>query len=334
MTLSKAPWVSAFFPLSARAIMSRAGLNFLSAFLCIERIMPRACARWEAAVTRSCTKLAPWPGRVFLKRSKASSSLRTLMVSAKATSSSARVLERSSHSCVFVPQLLSSSCKNFLSSEYVAEVSERSSFSCTMATPSSPICVVFTSTVAVRAATSFVFAEVRASQDAMDASSVLMSSASCAAMVSPISFKMPVICPLCGAYCEPWDKKAARSWRSDSTMSMRSLFAKLRINCAASVCKKLPAMPFSKAAMALAMATVLVPASVLTAANATASFSRMPVASFMASSAAARSVCACARSALDCSSFSSDTVISAVTSGILVSAAVMLADKSPVPVVQ
>mmetsp|Transcript_21020 Transcript_21020/g.68075 ORF Transcript_21020/g.68075 Transcript_21020/m.68075 type:complete len:201 (-) Transcript_21020:315-917(-) len=200
MTLSKAPWVSAFFPLSARAIMSRAGLNFLSAFLCIERIMPKASARWDKAVTRSCTKLVPVLGNAFLKRSKASSSLRTLMVSAKATSSSARVLDRISHSCVLVPQLLSSSFRNFLSSEYVAEVSERSSFNCTMATPSSPICVVFASTVAVKAWTSFVFAAIKASYEAMDASSTLVSSASCAAMVSPISFKMPVICPLCGAY--------------------------------------------------------------------------------------------------------------------------------------
>mmetsp|Transcript_88537 Transcript_88537/g.239623 ORF Transcript_88537/g.239623 Transcript_88537/m.239623 type:complete len:296 (+) Transcript_88537:172-1059(+) len=200
MTLSNVPWLMAFLPLKVSAIMSRAGRRFLSAFLCMARSKDKAWERSVEAETRTCTKLALALGNVFLKRSSASSSFKTLIVSAKATSSSALVLERSSHSCVLVPQLLSSSFKNFLSSEYVAEVSERSSFSCTMATPSSPICVVFTSTVAVRAATSFVFAEVRASQDAMDASSVLMSSASCAAMVSPISFKMPVICPLCGAY--------------------------------------------------------------------------------------------------------------------------------------
>mmetsp|Transcript_98088 Transcript_98088/g.259057 ORF Transcript_98088/g.259057 Transcript_98088/m.259057 type:complete len:235 (+) Transcript_98088:680-1384(+) len=163
MTLSKAPWVSAFFPLKARAIMSRAGLNFLSAFLCIERIMPKASARWDKAVTRSCTKLVPVLGNAFLKRSKASSSLRTLMVSAKATSSSARVFWRNSHSCVLVLHDDSSSALSFWFSMRAASVSDKSFFISTMDTPSSPICAVFSSMVFDSAAISFFLATISAS---------------------------------------------------------------------------------------------------------------------------------------------------------------------------
>mmetsp|Transcript_99549 Transcript_99549/g.319507 ORF Transcript_99549/g.319507 Transcript_99549/m.319507 type:complete len:299 (-) Transcript_99549:658-1554(-) len=203
MTLSNVPWLMAFLPLKVSAIMSRAGRRFLSAFLCMARSKDKAWERSVEAETRTCTKLALELGNVFLKKSSASSSFKTLIVSAKATSSSALVLERSSHSFVLVPQLDSSSARNFLSSNMVAAVSERSSFICTMATPSSPIRVVFVSTVAVRAWTSFSLAAISASKVLTDAASVAVSSARSFAMVSPISFKIPVIWPLCGAYPEP-----------------------------------------------------------------------------------------------------------------------------------
>eukprot|EP00444_Apocalathium_aciculiferum_P001075 CAMPEP_0183399570 /NCGR_PEP_ID=MMETSP0370-20130417/12023_1 /TAXON_ID=268820 /ORGANISM="Peridinium aciculiferum, Strain PAER-2" /LENGTH=61 /DNA_ID=CAMNT_0025580743 /DNA_START=8 /DNA_END=190 /DNA_ORIENTATION=+ len=61
-----------------------------------------------------------------------------------------------------------------------------------MATPSSPIWEVFVSTVAVRAWTSFSLAAIRSEKVLMDAASVAVSSASSFAMVSPISFKIPV----------------------------------------------------------------------------------------------------------------------------------------------
>mmetsp|Transcript_40003 Transcript_40003/g.103550 ORF Transcript_40003/g.103550 Transcript_40003/m.103550 type:complete len:207 (+) Transcript_40003:344-964(+) len=107
MTLSKPPAERARLPLRVRASRSSCGRSWASALLRMKRIMPRARARCTEALTLTCTRLAPALGKVFLKRSSASSSFSTLMVSARATSSSARVLERSSHSAVFVLQLCS-----------------------------------------------------------------------------------------------------------------------------------------------------------------------------------------------------------------------------------
>mmetsp|Transcript_39998 Transcript_39998/g.103532 ORF Transcript_39998/g.103532 Transcript_39998/m.103532 type:complete len:234 (+) Transcript_39998:165-866(+) len=162
-TFSKPPWESAFLPVKASAIKSRAGRWELWARPFRSRIMERARALWEEALKRTCSKLEAAPGSVCLKRSSASSSFKTLMVSARATSSSARVFWRSSHSWVFVEQLDSSSAKNFLSSMRAASVSVRSPCISTMATPSSPICAVFASTAFEQAATSFFLAAISAS---------------------------------------------------------------------------------------------------------------------------------------------------------------------------
>mmetsp|Transcript_21012 Transcript_21012/g.68053 ORF Transcript_21012/g.68053 Transcript_21012/m.68053 type:complete len:259 (-) Transcript_21012:153-929(-) len=163
MTWSKPPCERAFLPVSVSAKRSRRGR--LSTLACwrMERIMARARVCWEVALTRTCIRLAAELGSVCLNRSRASSSFSTLMVSARATSSSARVFMRSSRSCVLVEQLFSSSARNFLSWMRADSVSVRSFFISTMATPSSPIWPVLASTVADRAATSFFLAAIRAS---------------------------------------------------------------------------------------------------------------------------------------------------------------------------
>mmetsp|Transcript_44563 Transcript_44563/g.111968 ORF Transcript_44563/g.111968 Transcript_44563/m.111968 type:complete len:261 (-) Transcript_44563:366-1148(-) len=165
MTLSKPPWVRALFPTSAKVRKSRLARSWLRAALRAPRIASSARARsLEAAVDDdTCTRLAPAPGRVFLKRSSASSSLRTLMVSARATSSSALVFLRSSHSAVFVLQLFPSSSLNFRSAANASCVSARSAFICAIATPISPIASVFDSMSVVSASTSFFLAAMSAS---------------------------------------------------------------------------------------------------------------------------------------------------------------------------
>mmetsp|Transcript_95096 Transcript_95096/g.264460 ORF Transcript_95096/g.264460 Transcript_95096/m.264460 type:complete len:244 (-) Transcript_95096:826-1557(-) len=146
MTLSKPPRLTAFLPVSASARRSKPGSSpWLEACRAL-RITATARARRCDTSSRTCTKLALAAlGKVFLNSSSASSWLRTLMVSAKATSSSARVFLRSSHSAVFVSQFFSRSARNFWSSSKAASVSARSSFICTMATPISPIWLVFIS---------------------------------------------------------------------------------------------------------------------------------------------------------------------------------------------
>mmetsp|Transcript_81432 Transcript_81432/g.205760 ORF Transcript_81432/g.205760 Transcript_81432/m.205760 type:complete len:214 (+) Transcript_81432:1056-1697(+) len=213
MTLSKPPWLMDFLPTSVSMSKLRPDRSFGNAALWALRTAWSARARTAEVVAVICTRLALAPGSVRLNKSSASSSLSTLMVSARATSSSARVLDRSSHSAVFVLQLVASSLRNSLSSAKAAWESERSSFSCTMLTPSSPICTVFASTVSVSAATSFFFAAMSPSYDLTAASSVAVASAKSFAISPPNCFKMPTISPLDGAYslpCAP-DKNETKS---------------------------------------------------------------------------------------------------------------------------
>mmetsp|Transcript_13074 Transcript_13074/g.38123 ORF Transcript_13074/g.38123 Transcript_13074/m.38123 type:complete len:233 (+) Transcript_13074:811-1509(+) len=160
MTLSNPPRLRAFLLLSASTRKSRPARWSAPARCRAARSATRAFAG-TVVLVRTCTKLAPVLGSVFLNSSRASSSFSSLMVSARATSSSERVLERSSHSLSLVAQLFSSSAKNFWSSRRAASVSERSSFICTIWTPSSPICLVLASTEALSAATSLAFAAIR-----------------------------------------------------------------------------------------------------------------------------------------------------------------------------
>mmetsp|Transcript_64506 Transcript_64506/g.165988 ORF Transcript_64506/g.165988 Transcript_64506/m.165988 type:complete len:227 (-) Transcript_64506:771-1451(-) len=123
----------------------------------------RAFARNAALLARICTKLEEALGSVFLKRSSASSSLSTLMVSARATSSSARVFLISSHSAVFVSQLFCRPSLNFVSSPSASCVSTRSFSMPEISTPRSPTRVISVSIWACSVATSFFFAAISAS---------------------------------------------------------------------------------------------------------------------------------------------------------------------------
>mmetsp|Transcript_36686 Transcript_36686/g.73009 ORF Transcript_36686/g.73009 Transcript_36686/m.73009 type:complete len:214 (-) Transcript_36686:109-750(-) len=159
MTLSKVPRPSERFP--DNIIMSRsrpAFWPFGAAASALWRMSKAPAREPIEAAALICARLAPALGMVFLNRSRASSSLSTLIVSASATSSSALTFERSSHSAVLVSQLCDSSCKNFWSAMRAASVSVKSSFICTILTPSSPICLVLDSIEALNASTSLVFA--------------------------------------------------------------------------------------------------------------------------------------------------------------------------------
>mmetsp|Transcript_105865 Transcript_105865/g.287351 ORF Transcript_105865/g.287351 Transcript_105865/m.287351 type:complete len:227 (-) Transcript_105865:763-1443(-) len=149
-----------FLPLSASMMTSRSALLLGRAAF---RRRSRARARTAADLRSTCTSAALGEGRVFLNSSRASSSLRILMVSAIATSSSWRVLLRASHSASFVAQPCSSSFSTAWSSSSCASVSERSFFSSTIETPSSPDRWVFDSICAVRASTSFFLADMSSS---------------------------------------------------------------------------------------------------------------------------------------------------------------------------
>mmetsp|Transcript_25327 Transcript_25327/g.80509 ORF Transcript_25327/g.80509 Transcript_25327/m.80509 type:complete len:234 (+) Transcript_25327:348-1049(+) len=122
-----------------------------------------ALDRRVAALACIWTKLALGLGSVFLKISSASSSFKALMVSARATSSSARVALISSHSLVLVSQLVPSSARNWVSSLRDSFVSSRSPCMPAISTPSSPTRFVSSSICSVRRATSFVFAATNAS---------------------------------------------------------------------------------------------------------------------------------------------------------------------------
>mmetsp|Transcript_57429 Transcript_57429/g.170905 ORF Transcript_57429/g.170905 Transcript_57429/m.170905 type:complete len:212 (-) Transcript_57429:583-1218(-) len=162
MTFSKPPCWRAFLPLSANTNRSNSVLCWcLGDFRAVRRAA-MAFERRADAVNSTCTKLAEL-GSVFLNSSSASSSLRTLIVSASATSSSALVLERSSHSLSFLAQVASRFARKFLSSASAAWVSSRSPFICMMLTPSSPTCIDLVSMDFVSAPTSLVLAAIRPS---------------------------------------------------------------------------------------------------------------------------------------------------------------------------
>mmetsp|Transcript_5104 Transcript_5104/g.11309 ORF Transcript_5104/g.11309 Transcript_5104/m.11309 type:complete len:301 (-) Transcript_5104:645-1547(-) len=154
----------------------------------------RVCAWLSETV---CSRLGL--GRVFLKSSNASSSLRILMVSEMATNSSLRVLVASSHSAVLVSQFLLRSARNFWFSANASEVSSMSLPMLTISTPSSPMRVVLPSMALVAAAISFSLAATSSPYAFLASSSCLEMSAKSPIMSSFICFRMPVISPLAGA---------------------------------------------------------------------------------------------------------------------------------------
>mmetsp|Transcript_69507 Transcript_69507/g.184485 ORF Transcript_69507/g.184485 Transcript_69507/m.184485 type:complete len:229 (-) Transcript_69507:790-1476(-) len=146
-----------FLPLSAysmNAIMELPPLALVAA--CSKMALARD--RTVAALMRISRKLALLDGNVFLNSSSASSSLSSLMVSARANSSCWRTLQRASHSAVFVLQPVSSSARNFLSSARDSVVSPRSFFISAIITPSSPFFWSLSSIILVRALISSVLA--------------------------------------------------------------------------------------------------------------------------------------------------------------------------------
>mmetsp|Transcript_81865 Transcript_81865/g.162571 ORF Transcript_81865/g.162571 Transcript_81865/m.162571 type:complete len:256 (+) Transcript_81865:646-1413(+) len=149
--------IDIFLPWSANAMKSRSMLPWGQASR-DARMRLNACF-FEAPLI--CTKLGLWS--VFLKRSSDSSSLRSLIVSAMATSSSDRIWLRASHSCVLEPHPASKSARNFWSSRSASSVSVRSFFMCTMLTARFPFRVIFASIALLSANTSFSLAVFNAS---------------------------------------------------------------------------------------------------------------------------------------------------------------------------
>merc|ERR1719276_377591 len=141
-----------FLPCKARAMKSSAGRRSLISFN-----MASARERMVLLVTSTCMKLGLAPGKVFLKSSSASSSLRILIVSASAASSPVRYFTFSSKSFCFEAQFLSRSSKNLASSASPSAVSPKSFFISWISTPRSPTRVSFCSIMALRASTSFFF---------------------------------------------------------------------------------------------------------------------------------------------------------------------------------
>mmetsp|Transcript_12389 Transcript_12389/g.24981 ORF Transcript_12389/g.24981 Transcript_12389/m.24981 type:complete len:301 (-) Transcript_12389:394-1296(-) len=213
-----------FLPRRARKMASSFGrLDGNSVFKLAARAA-RALARKLAAPTWTCMKLALALGNVALKSSRASSSLSTLIVSAKATSSSARNLLRSSHSFAFLSQSSFKLDENCLSASSASLVSPKSFFICAMDTPSSPILAVLVSMASDRKAFSFFLAAMSSSNERMAASSASDASLRLPPISSCNSLRIPTICPLCGEYSESdlLDRKARMVWRSSSLMSRLS----------------------------------------------------------------------------------------------------------------
>mmetsp|Transcript_130435 Transcript_130435/g.254156 ORF Transcript_130435/g.254156 Transcript_130435/m.254156 type:complete len:363 (+) Transcript_130435:819-1907(+) len=289
-TLSKTPRVIDLLPDSAKIKKFHFGWWWRPAFFRALRTRLKARDCIDRVLSTICMKLlAPALGNVFLKRSKASSSLINLMVSAKATSSLALRFDRSRNSTVLVWQFFSKLAKNASSAASALVVSSKSSFIPTNSTPSSPIRFVFSSMEEVRASTSSFLAALICSYDLIAAFSLPIASARFIAAASSICFRMPIISPLFGAYSDSCfiDRKELRTERSGSWTSAFS--NALRSTCAAPVCRKPPETPFSMAITAFFTALIVESNSVFSAANAFASFSLIRLASATAFLAAWRS---------------------------------------------
>mmetsp|Transcript_92716 Transcript_92716/g.240013 ORF Transcript_92716/g.240013 Transcript_92716/m.240013 type:complete len:259 (-) Transcript_92716:435-1211(-) len=161
---------------------------------------PKTCLACRmTSLLDTCTCSNEVLGRVFLKRSKASSSFKILMVSERATSSSDRVLDRAAHSSFFVAQFLPKSAKNLMSSAKPFFVSSRSSIMFTRSVLTLPRRAVFFSAASTRDLTSLFFAAQSFSKSSMASFSVFSISSRSFSVVSFNCFKMPTISPLAGA---------------------------------------------------------------------------------------------------------------------------------------
>mmetsp|Transcript_108465 Transcript_108465/g.280467 ORF Transcript_108465/g.280467 Transcript_108465/m.280467 type:complete len:223 (-) Transcript_108465:248-916(-) len=140
-----------FLPRIAKEIKSKRGSLCLSA--------PKTClACRTTSLLDTCTCSSDVLGRAFLKRSKASSSFKILIVCASAKSSSERVLDRTSHSPFLVAQFLSKSARNAVFLPKPFFVSSKSSTMVTRFVLTSPRRTCFVSLACIRELISASFA--------------------------------------------------------------------------------------------------------------------------------------------------------------------------------
>mmetsp|Transcript_33141 Transcript_33141/g.79917 ORF Transcript_33141/g.79917 Transcript_33141/m.79917 type:complete len:344 (+) Transcript_33141:750-1781(+) len=275
-----------FFPRSAITIKSSAGLlwafdapsSTARALACSARLLP-TCSRELG------------PGRVFLNSSRASSLLRTLMVSAMARSSSARVAFTSSYSLALVLQFLDSSSEYPVSSSSWVWVSSRSFLRVVSFTLISPARSVFSSMASVAAAISFFLAATSSSKFLADSVSVPVISSRVFSFSSFMVLRIPTTSPLEGWDAVPW-KKAVTVALSSSLRSCIFPIADSTVE-ASGVCRN-PIIPFSIAGMALPRASIIPLMLAESSWKAWFSFLRWEVASPMLCLAASRSsLCCC-----------------------------------------
>mmetsp|Transcript_143712 Transcript_143712/g.364797 ORF Transcript_143712/g.364797 Transcript_143712/m.364797 type:complete len:223 (+) Transcript_143712:183-851(+) len=222
------------------------------------------------------------------------------MVSANAVTSSARIFFSSSKTSSFEAQFFFKSAAKALSLTSDFAVSVLSLFISAISMLMSPNLSSFSMVAWVSARSSSFFARINSSYDLTAASSVAAISFKSWAISSSICLRMPTISPLAGAYsplCSP-DRNDNTSRRSPSSFSW--FFTKKARNTPAKrVCKKLPAMPFSKASTALDTDSWLALVSANSLSKAVFSFSRSAVASSTAAFAA------CLSASWEAKSFSS-----------------------------
>mmetsp|Transcript_75415 Transcript_75415/g.233995 ORF Transcript_75415/g.233995 Transcript_75415/m.233995 type:complete len:288 (+) Transcript_75415:795-1658(+) len=185
-----------FRPRNATSIRSTRGSCDATPLRCAAFNTSRASPRSCLYVTAVCKNEL---GNVFLNRSSESSLFRILMVSASATSSSARAFCTADHSFFFFSHVFARFARNCWSFARDSVVSSRSSFNVSISTPSSPTRSVFDSMAFWLVAISFSFALTNAAVDLMAFSSSAVASSSVVCMVSFICFSMPVMEPLWGA---------------------------------------------------------------------------------------------------------------------------------------
>mmetsp|Transcript_95725 Transcript_95725/g.189757 ORF Transcript_95725/g.189757 Transcript_95725/m.189757 type:complete len:435 (-) Transcript_95725:252-1556(-) len=327
ITLSNVP---PDLPCNARAMKSRRGSGILLfALAACKTAIARRFRFW--ALSLVCRKEAL--GSVFLNKSRASSSLRILMVSAIASNSSARVLVLSAHSASFVEQPFASSAKNFLSSARAFAVSSISSFISVISRPTCATRSNFDSMAAVFASSSLVLASIKSANVLIASSSVAVTSANVFSMVSFNCLRMPTISPLAGTYPCPCDKKALSISLSGELISASRVIRR-KTAVAAAFCKKLPAIPPSIAAVALPSAAMFVLRSDDSFENAAASFSRKALAVAIVFFASATFALCCLMSFSSCTFVASAFSNALDTCGNLLSAASIDCVKSFVPVLQ
>mmetsp|Transcript_81443 Transcript_81443/g.217855 ORF Transcript_81443/g.217855 Transcript_81443/m.217855 type:complete len:325 (+) Transcript_81443:1215-2189(+) len=256
-----------------------------------------AIARFRTSCELSCTCSKLGLGRDFLNSSKASSLFRSLMVSAIASSSSARVFLISSYSAACDLQVFSNSSKYPSSSSTALVVAFKSLLSVAILTANSPVRPVFTSIASVAAAISSFFALVKLLKFSTASVSALVISSRRSVISSTIVFRMPTISSEAAPFSPVPDcKKASRSCllssEAVSTMCLKT--------APASDCRKDDDVPFSMAAIAADIAFKFAFRSASSDSKAVLSFLRMLVACSTASLAVERSSLCCLSSSSTC----------------------------------